>query len=286
MEEMRRKPTRVSTSDPPPQSSVPHDERQTGAVPDPPQSLATRDQLKRVIAEWVLTNGNLPGFDDRVKQSLPLWKTVKKEMVVYRAQGGAVTLRPDGAPDPSVLEAGYRSVLATSKQPYSIVRYAGESCCLFKITLKPGVRYLDVAEEVTFLTSDNAPALAIKNAVLKDIQSECPLRGAWPTSATPLSVMREVFLHRCLGREKKTTTEYIPAEQEIMVYGFDSTVTLTADAVEDPDLKRFGKQVIAVTYAPARPHGRGRTFRRKAMRRNKNGRGPPRQSRRRRHRDP
>lgn len=237
------------------------------------------DGVKRVIAEWVLTNGSLAGFADRVRETLPRWQTVGAEgMTVYRTQGGFIAA-PAGAPPPSSLVLGVRPVLATSRDPRAIVRYADQDkqCCIFKINLAPGTRILDVNNAVTFLDAEGMPALAIKNTVLDAVRSECPAAGAFPGKTTPLPVLRKAILDRCMGRMKITTHEYIPAEREIMVDGMHGELTEPV-----PIEPIAGLTAFEVTYKP-RPIGgrRGRTFRRKPLRKNKNGRRLARQSQRR-----
>lgn len=233
------------------------------------------DSVKRVIAEWVLTNGGLDGFAERVRESLPQWDTVGPEgMTVYRTQGGFIDA-PIGAPSPSSLILGVRPVLATSKDPSAITRYANQEtkCCIFKINLAPGTRILDVNKALL----DGSSEL---NATLAEIRNTCPSAGTFPTKTTPISVMRRVILDRCRGRMKRRTNEYIPPEQEVMVDGMYGT--LTPPVSIEPILEL---QAFEVKYMP-KPIGasRGRTFRRKPQRRNKNGRRLAHQSKTRRNR--
>lgn len=240
------------------------------------------ESLERVIVEWVLTNGTLEGFDTRVRDTLPQWDTVGPEgMTVYRAQGGFIEA-PSGAPAPSSLVLGLRPVLATSKDPTAIVRYADKSknCCIFKIHLAPGTRILDVNRALTFLDGNNQSTAAIKTSILREIRNECPSTGAFPTNTTPLRVMESVIVDRCIGRMKRRTGEYIPPEQEVMVDGKNGT--LTQPVPIDPISEM---QAFEVTYMPNERGGsRGRTFRSKTMRRNKNGRRLTHQSKARRNR--
>jgi hypothetical protein len=227
-------------------------------------------ELIRVVAEWVLTNGKLPGFDTRLQHTFPMWSVVGQEgKIVYRAQGGTVTPQVAALPA-SLLQMGIRPVFATSKTPDAIVRYAGTECCMFEIMLQPGTRYIDVNEVLLSSGGEIEPTL------LKDIRSECPETGAFPTTRTPIPVMRDVIMSRCIGRTKYKGTpreEVIPPEQEIMVDGVHGNVS-----VPSPIEPILGKQAFRVVYTPQ--VGRGRTFRRKAKRMNKNGHRPTRKSKR------
>ncbi len=231
--------------------------------------LTTEDNLKQVIAEWVLTNGKLPGFLERMKPTLPLWSVVGEGgMTVYRAQGGFIE-GDVGGPPPNTIQTGIRPVIATSKSPNAISRYAGADCCIYEIKLQPGTRYIDVNPTVTFSNSGGETALAIKNIVLSNIQKMCPAVGSFPTNKTFPRTMREMILARCMGRTKFQGTkraEYIPAEQEIMVDG-----TVGGFSSQTPIDPIGGKQAFRVTYGPPKGGRRGRTFRRKPKRSNKNG---------------
>jgi hypothetical protein len=228
------------------------------------------NNIKHVIAEWVLTNGKLPGFEERLKESLPNWKVVGPEgMMVYRAQGNTFVSKSEESPSPEILLTGIRPVIATSKTPESTKRYAGIDCCIFKIRLEPGVRYIDVNETITFLNEDGDAALAVKNDILDKVRKLCSPQY-FPSPTTPLIVLRKTILDRCLGRIKffgKPNQEEIPAENEIMVYGGDGVFKNQKEI----DEKIYEKRTFEITYGPLKGSSRGRTFRRSSKRRNKNG---------------
>ena len=223
--------------------------------------MSDPDSVKRVVAEWVLINGKLPGFDDRVKASLPGWNTVGPEgMIVYRGQGGVVR-GPPGSPPPSMLVEGLRPVLATSRVPWTIKRYAGKDCCMFMIRLLPGTRYINVSATISFLTKENQPALAVKNEVLEAIQSTCapPKPGWFLSNETPLPTMRKIILERCVGRVKEIApgeVEYIPPEEEVMVYAVGGSLS-----PPKPIANIEGKMSFEVTFTPPKAGGRRRTRR-------------------------
>jgi hypothetical protein len=221
--------------------------------------MSDPDSVKRVVAEWVLINGKLPGFDDRVKASLPGWKTVGPGgMTVYRGQGGVVRGAP-GSPPPSMIVEGIRPVLATSRAPWTIKRYAGKDCCMFMIRLLPGTRYINVSAMISFLTKENQPALAVKNTVLEAIQSTCapPKPGWFLSNETPLSDMRRIILERCAGRIKHVgpgEVEYVPPEEEVMVYAVGGSFSPPT-----PIANLEGKLSFEVTFTPPKAGGRRRT---------------------------
>ena len=229
--------------------------------------------VKRVVVEWVLTNGKLPGFASRVRESHTHWKVADTPMVVYRAQGGDITYKPRGAPSPDVLVKGIRPVLATSKVAPSTLRYANERCCVFAITLQPGTRYLDV---------DTVIRGGIDEASMMDIRSICPSEGTWPNSDTPIDKMIDAVKKRCEGRTIYSGTDYeeiILPEHELMVYALDGDFSPTIPTGK----KIAGRELFKVSYGPA-VRGRGRTFRTNTLRRSKNGYRPPRKSQNRRDR--
>jgi hypothetical protein len=228
--------------------------------------------VKRVVVEWVLTNGKLPGFEDRVKESQPHWNVVDKPIVVYRGQGGDITYKPKGSPGPGFLVKGIRPILATSKVAPSTLRYASDTCCVFAITLQPGTRYLDV---------DTVLRGGIDEASMVDIRSICPSEGSWPHADTPIDKMIDAVTKRCEGRTIYRGTdyeEYILPEHEVMVYALEGDVSPTLPTGK----KIAGRALFKVSYGPAL-RGRGRTFRSNTLRRSKNGYRPPRKSQNRRH---
>jgi hypothetical protein len=237
--------------------------------------MSDPDSVKQVISEWVLTNGKLPGFEERAKASLPRWKVVGPGgMFVFRGQGGFIK-GPAGSPPPSILASGVRPILATSLNPSSIVRYADKDCCMFKIKLLPGTRYLNVSGTISFTTADHTPALAVKNDVLEVIRSECPgpEMGRFPSDNTPLWRMRKAILERCVGRYKIVEpgkVEYIPPEEEVMVYAVGGSFSVPVKIEEGIE----GKLAYTVNYNPAPPEGgRNRTVKRKRSRRIRTQRG-------------
>ena len=225
--------------------------------------------------EWVLTNGKLPGFEERVRQSYPEWKVVEKPMVVYRAQGGDITYKPNGIPGPGFLVSGIRPVIATSKVAPSTLRYANERCCIFAITLQPGTRYVDVND----ILRDG-----IDEVLMNEIREICPIEGTWPTRDADTRKMIERVKQRCDGRTIYKGTdyeEYILPEHEVMVYGLEGQFSPSIPTGK----KILGRMLLKTSYGPPVQNARGRTFRSNALRRNKkNGHRPTRKSQNRRNR--
>ena len=218
--------------------------------------------LKRVVVEWVLTNGKLPGFEQRVRDSYPEWSVVDAPITVYRAQGGNITYKPNGIPGPGFLVNGVRPVIATSKTAPSTLRYAGERCCIFVIKLEEGTRYLDVNQ----ILEDG-----IDESLMNEIREICPIEGAWPTRDVSPTKMIDAVKKRCEGRTIYQGTdreEYILPEHEVMVYGLEGKFSPSIPTGR----KILGRSLFKTNYGPT-VQGRGRTFRTKALRRNKkNGR--------------
>lgn len=246
---------------------------------------AQKQELKRVIAEWVLTNGRLPDFENKVRASRETWDKVGKGgTIVYRGQGGKIP--NESGKLPAELAVGIRPVLATSTSPGSVLPYVGPDCCIFRIKLEEGTRIVNVTDKVTFLNEKNEMTLGIKKGILTDIAKHCTPEnwtGQWPTEHTPYPPLKEEILARCYGRDKYgkdgELKSSIPPENEVMVYFLDGTVSDPVPA-EDRINK---KKVYDVTYTPPPPSGgrrssRGRTFRRTSKRRNKNGRRSTRKS--------
>jgi hypothetical protein len=208
--------------------------------------------LKQVVLEWVVTNGSLPGFEERVQSSKPLWKVVGSEgMKVYRGQGHSIPGIPNHG-DPATLLNGVRPILATTKTPEIAKRYMGKECCFFEIQLQPGIRYVDAKDVFTF--QDKATGESVTNVSNEIIDNLLRLTdsmgdGYWVKKAhregNGRNAVRNMFLKR------------INEEEEILIDSTQGGLTITP-------------HTFKVKYTP---RGRGRTFRTKALRRNKkNGR--------------
>ena len=209
------------------------------------------DAVQKLALEWVLLNGTLPGFDARVQSTLSLWPKTDSDLVVYRAQGHVIPGIPRVG-DAQTLVSGLRPVMATSVSPSSVVRYAGSDCCMFQITLPAGTPYIDT----------NAVLSDVSDALLLEVRDAAASAGMkFPPATISPNSLRKIILKRLV------------AEQEIMVPG-DGVLT---DPVPTSPIE--GKKAFTLTYGPKK--GRGRTFRSKALRRNKNGRRLARQSQRR-----
>jgi hypothetical protein len=220
-----------------------------------------------IVAEWVRTNGTAPGFKERLIDSKPLWSKVDETgKIVYRGQGhskpGIVSVG-----DPKTLVAERRPVLATSDTLASVLDYAGEECCIFEIHLAPGTPYINVNEVVSSVPAPPESGEEAGNKTLDALAEICK---------TISPVVRKQTRRGLWNTIKSRETE-----NEIMVYGiggqFDKMVA--SGSTED------GKETFTVNYSVPTGGGRGRTFRRKAKRLNKNGHRPPRQSLRRRNRN-
>ena len=198
------------------------------------------DAVQRLALEWVLLNGSLPDFDTRVQSSLRSWPKTESDLVVYRAQGHSIPGIPRVG-DARELVSGVRPVVATSLSPTSVARYAGSDCCVFEITLPTGTPYIDT----TAVLSD------VSDALLMDVRDAAAAAGLKfpPATISPKS-LRAIIAKR------------LAAEREIMLPGNSKFSTPT------PISPIGEKEAFALTASGGR---RGRTFRRKAKRSNKNG---------------
>jgi hypothetical protein len=104
------------------------------------------NKVQALVFEWVLTNGSLPGFADRVNATKHLWsKTPEPQRIVWRGQGKVKPGIPRLAA-PDSLRSDVRPVISTSEDKESAAVFGGDDCCLYQIVVKPGVRYLNVEE--------------------------------------------------------------------------------------------------------------------------------------------
>ena len=178
------------------------------------------DPIKSLVFEWLITNGSFPGFSDRLDATKPQWKTVAEDMIVYRGQGHSKKGIPSLGP-PNVLKGDMRSVISTSLHRESISEYAGAECCIFQITLKPGVKYLDV--ESVFTAEDNYEELA------EDVRKKT-FPDSWIKPKTALRVLVAFFLKN------------LKKEHEIMVAGGGS--------FSDPVSQGGVPEVFTTSYSP------------------------------------
>jgi len=155
------------------------------------------DPLKSLVFEWIITNGSFPGFSDRLNATKSEWKTVTEDMTVYRGQGHTKKNIPLLGP-PNVLKGDVRSVISTSKQRESVSEYAGTDCCVFQITLKPGVKYIDT--EAVVIAEEEYDEIA------DELRKRAPA-DSWIKEKTPRRVMKAFFLKN------------LKKEHEIMVLG-------------------------------------------------------------------
>lgn len=225
--------------------------------------------LKQVILEWVVTNGSLPGFEERLQSTKSMWKVVGPEgMIVYRGQGHTKPGIPNRG-DPTTLTDGVRPIIATSKSMDIAKHYMGTECCLFEIQVAPGVRYLDAKGSFTFqnndpLTKKQQPFITqVSNETIdKVLDLVAPMSDSyWLKKAIAegngRNAVRSVFLKR------------VHEEDEILLDGSQGGFVVTPHMFKAKYVRK----------------GRGRTFRTKALRRNKkNGHRLTRKSKDRRHR--
>lgn len=101
--------------------------------------------VSALVFEWVLTNGSLPGFADRVRETKHRWTKNESDFTVWRGQGKAKRGIPQLA-DPSSLLSDVRPVISTTTNKESALVFGEKDCCLYQIVVKPGVRYLNIEE--------------------------------------------------------------------------------------------------------------------------------------------
>jgi len=144
--------------------------------------------VQALVFEWVLTNGSLPGFADRVNATKHLWpETPEPQRIVWRGQGRVKPGIPQLAA-PNSLRSDVRPVISTSEVKESAAVFGGEDCCLYQIVVKPGVRYLDV---------ETVGAGYIPSYVVDYVKSLIPAdRKGFISSATPTMKLISAFKTR------------------------------------------------------------------------------------------
>jgi hypothetical protein len=177
-----------------------------------------------------------------------MWNLVGPEgMTLYRGQGHSIPGIPNRA-DPTTLLSGVRPILATTKSRDIALRYMGKECCLFEIQVQPGIRYVDAKEFFTFLDKETGESVTnVSNEIIDSLLrlTESMNDGYWLKKAVRegngRNAVRNLFLKR------------LREEDEILLDGTQGGFTITP-------------HIFKANYSPK---GRGRTFRSKALRRNK-----------------
>jgi len=110
--------------------------------------------MEALIVEWVLTCGSLPGFNERLEATKAMWSVSAEPFTVSRGQGHSKKGIPSLSA-PQTLHSTIRPLISTSRSRDSSIKYAGSECCLFKINVQPGVRFIDI--EAVFHKEDFNP---------------------------------------------------------------------------------------------------------------------------------
>jgi len=144
--------------------------------------------VQALVFEWVLTNGSLPGFADRVNATKHLWpKTPEPQRIVWRGQGRVKPGIPRLAA-PKTLRSDVRPVISTSEDKESAAVFGGDDCCIYQIVVKPGVRYLNI---------EKIGAGYIPPRVVEYVKSLIPEdRKGFTSRATPNMVLIKAFKER------------------------------------------------------------------------------------------
>ena len=156
------------------------------------------DTVQALVFEWVLTNGSLPGFADRVDATKHLWpETPEPQRIVWRGQGKVKPGIPQLAA-PGSLRSDVRPVISTSEDKASALVFGGDDCCIYQIIVKPGVRYLNV---------EDVGARYIPDNVVNYVKSLIPPdRKGFTSRTTPNMVLVNTFKTR-IGKEHEILLE-------------------------------------------------------------------------------
>lgn len=222
--------------------------------------------------------------------SLP-WKTNASEFVVYRGQSGSVESKP-GIPrvgsDATEIQTNFKRPISASKHlTATILRFSWPGPGrLFKIHVMPGVKYVSIPDLVDETFNDLALfELGTAEGGYK-MKTPAQLQGAFKDIVAKenevLLKLDGVKFKRPSGADETWKEAEIPLKFEM---------GLGKDGKPRKFHNDKGKYVTELditlyeTYLFPQTSGRGRTFRRKPKRMNKNGRRSARQSLRRRNRD-
>lgn len=202
--------------------------------------ISKHNALIEIMIEYILTNGTLPGFKDRLKNSLPYWEVCHEPFIVYRGQGHSKKgiSRPEGT-NVYTIKSNIRPVISTSKFRihvyHKFTNYEDKKkniCCLFEISVEPGIRFLDFSK----ISSDEITEDTIKDFIdLKKVLD--PDNIFWPTNRFPPFKLLNIFKDRKIK------------ESEILLDGFQGTFKTIKEEVENANNLRPMK-VIHLEYTP------------------------------------
>lgn len=169
--------------------------------------MSVIDFNKMLMIEYILTNGLLPGFLERVEKSKPSWSIAADSFVVYRGHGHSKPgiVRLEGIPVNNIRES--LKPISTSRNINNVLKFTdNDTCCIFEITVQPGIRFFD------FATIDT------DKIIMQDIydfmnfkQTIDPADEIWPKQNFPKSVLLNEL------KKRKDT------EQEVLLDGFQGT---------------------------------------------------------------
>jgi hypothetical protein len=203
---------------------------------------------KKLAIEYILSNGTFPGWTDRLESWRKTWKSIEKDTVVYRGQGHEKESIIKLHNKPEELLPGIKNVISTSlnknhvgKQFTNYKMKKLEACCLFEITLKPGIHFFDFNTISGISDQDIEDFLQLKKTL--DPKNIIP----WPkidqdeTGKIIKVTPPKTVIYNYLLKKK---TE----EQEILIDGREGKFTMTGSYIDTLDRKPI--KIYKVTYAP------------------------------------
>ena len=248
---------------------------------------------KKLMVEYILSNGTFPGWAERLNSWKKTWKPIEKDTVVYRGQGHGKESIVKLHNKPEELLPGKKSVLSTSYNKEHVGKHftnylqkfpkltrsktkvptgnskapngnskapngnSTEACCLFEITLKPGIHYFDFNTIHDISNKEIEEFLKLKANVDPEPwpKIEKNETGKIKKITPPATVIYNYLL------KKKTE------EQEVLVDGNEGEFTMSGSYIDTIDGKPI--KIYKVTYAPIL---KGGSKRRKTRKLQKKGR--------------
>jgi hypothetical protein len=204
---------------------------------------------KPFVLEYILTNGALPGFKERLETSKESWKTVTTPFTVYRGQGHT---KP-GIPVPpntvkNNIKNSVRPVISTTKNITNALQFTDQQgCCIFEITVQPGIRYLDFTEFPDFTENDVKEFMAMKEEKEKETEYEI-----WPYNYISPPILVKI----ANDRKNKETEVLLDGNQgtfKHMGEGLPKTFELITNETKRKKVKEYKKiqmRIIKKSYEP------------------------------------
>ena len=211
--------------------------------------------LKKFALEWILTNGIMPGFEERLKEVLPHWNVTEESRIVWRGQHSAENSKNKKTvmilgSNHTNLRTDLRPVISTSKYKEVALKFAGKSGILFEINVMRGVHFLDIHHVLSSLDfsvceegrsrkdQEKSELFVLLDAVRQFFPEEGTLKKRTPRQSLCKTILKRLEEHEIL-LEGGGAREYRLAVEDIespILSGSALYTQYLAEKIPDTDI--------------------------------------------------